>query len=74
MSVCSPVSSGIVCDLQAPDFETRLAILEHMMYSDGINLSRDVVEYVAHNINTNIRELQVLWYRCWHRLHSIAKK
>ena len=49
---------GLSCDLQAPDFETRLAILEHMMYADGINLNRDVVEYVAHNINTNVRELQ----------------
>jgi chromosomal replication initiator protein len=49
---------GLSCDLQSPDFETRLAILEHMMYADGINLNRDVVEYVAHNINTNVRELQ----------------
>ena len=49
---------GLSCDLQSPDFETRLAILEHMMYADGISLNRDVVEYVAHNINTNIRELQ----------------
>ncbi|MEI6596116.1 MAG: chromosomal replication initiator protein DnaA [Bacteroidota bacterium] len=49
---------GLSADLQTPDFETRLAILEHMMYADGISLSRDVVEYVAHNINTNIRELQ----------------
>ena len=28
------------------------------MYNDGITLSREVVEYVAHNINTNIRELR----------------
>jgi chromosomal replication initiator protein len=49
---------GLSCDLQAPDFETRLAILEHMMYSDGITLNREVVEYVAHNINSNIRELR----------------
>jgi chromosomal replication initiator protein len=49
---------GLSADLQAPDFETRLAILEHMMYKDGITLHHEVVEYVAHNINTNIRELQ----------------
>ncbi len=49
---------GLSADIQSPDFETRLAILEHMMYNDGINLHRDVVEYVAHNINTNVRELQ----------------
>jgi chromosomal replication initiator protein len=49
---------GLSADLQTPDFETRLAILEHMMYNDGINLNHEVVEYVAHNINNNIRELQ----------------
>jgi chromosomal replication initiator protein len=49
---------GLSADLQVPDFETRLAILEHMMYNDGINLNREVVEYVSHNINTNVRELQ----------------
>ncbi len=49
---------GLSADLQTPDFETRLAILEHMMYKDGITLHHEVVEYVAHNINTNIRELQ----------------
>jgi chromosomal replication initiator protein len=49
---------GLSCDIQTPDFETRLAILEHMMYTDGITLHRDVVEYVAHNINSNLRELR----------------
>ena len=49
---------GLSADIQVPDFETRQAILEHMMYNDGINLHKDVVEYVAHNINTNVRELQ----------------
>lgn len=49
---------GLSVDLQTPDFETRLAILEHMMYDDSIKLDREVVEYVAHNINTNVRELQ----------------
>jgi chromosomal replication initiator protein len=49
---------GLSADLQTPDFETRQAILEYMMYNDGITLSREVVEYVSHNINTNIRELQ----------------
>lgn len=49
---------GLSCDIQTPDFETRLAILEHMMYADGISLHRDVVEYVAHNINSNLRELR----------------
>jgi chromosomal replication initiator protein len=49
---------GLSADLQVPDFETRIAILEKKMYADGIELSRDVVEFVAFNINTNVRELE----------------
>jgi chromosomal replication initiator protein len=46
-----------------PDFETRIAILEKKMYADGIELPRDVVEFVAYNINTNIRELEGALHR-----------
>ena len=49
---------GLSADLQLPDFETRIAILEKKMYADGIELPREVVEFVAYNINTNIRELE----------------
>lgn len=49
---------GLSADLQTPDFETRIAILEKKMYADGIELPREVVEFVAYNINTNIRELE----------------
>ncbi len=49
---------GLAADLQTPDFETRIAILEKKMYADGIELPRDVVEFVAYNINTNVRELE----------------
>lgn len=49
---------GLSADLTLPDFETRIAILEKKMYADGIELNREVVEFVAYNINTNIRELE----------------
>ncbi|HEY0262178.1 MAG TPA: chromosomal replication initiator protein DnaA, partial [Chitinophagales bacterium] len=49
---------GLNADLQVPDFETRIAILEKKMYKDGIELPQDVVEFVAYNINTNVRELE----------------
>ncbi len=49
---------GLSADLQVPDFETRIAILENKMHADGINLPKDVVEFVAYNIKTNIRELE----------------
>ena len=49
---------GLSADLQVPDLETRIAILQKKMYSDGIELPEDVVEYVAHNIDSNVRELE----------------
>lgn len=49
---------GLAADLQAPDFETRIAILEKKMYADGIELPREVVEFVAYNISSNVRELE----------------
>jgi len=49
---------GLAADLQAPDYETRLAILDQKMYADGIELPREVVEFVAYNIKTNVRELE----------------
>lgn len=49
---------GLSADLQIPDLETRMAILKKKVYSDGIELSSDVIEYVAHNIDNNVRELE----------------
>jgi len=49
---------GLSADLQAPSLETRIAILQKKMYADGIELPREVVEYLAYSITTNIRELE----------------
>jgi chromosomal replication initiator protein len=49
---------GLTADLQQPDFETRMAIIHKKMQNDGILLPMDVVEYLAVNIDTNIRELE----------------
>jgi chromosomal replication initiator protein len=49
---------GLSADLQAPDYETRVAILKHKAYLDGINMKDDVIEYVATHITNNIRELE----------------
>jgi len=49
---------GLSADLQTPDFETRIAILEKKMYADGIELPREVVEFMAYNISSNVRELE----------------
>ena len=49
---------GLSADLQAPDFETRMAILKKKTYNDGIDLPEEVLEYIATHISDNIRELE----------------
>lgn len=49
---------GLSADMQVPDLETRMAILKKKMYADGIELPDEVVEYVANNIDNNVRELE----------------
>lgn len=49
---------GLSADLQAPDFETRVAILEAKMNREGVELPSDVVEFICYNIQNNIRELE----------------
>jgi len=49
---------GLSADLQVPDLETRMAILKTKIYQDGIDIPGDVLEYVAHNIDNNVRELE----------------
>lgn len=49
---------GLAADLQPPDLETRIAILQKKLYADGIVMPAEVVEYLAYNITTNIREME----------------
>jgi len=49
---------GLSADLQAPDLETRIAILEAKMNQEGIEIPQDVTEFICYNIQNNIRELE----------------
>lgn len=49
---------GLSADLQAPDYETRRAILETKMQREGIELPTEVVEFVCYNIKKSVRELE----------------
>lgn len=49
---------GMSIDMQIPDFETRCAIVQTKAQTQSIELSPPVVEYLANNVRTNIRELE----------------
>ncbi len=49
---------GLSADVQAPDFETRIAILKRKANSFGILLSNEIIDFIAYNITSNIRELE----------------
>jgi chromosomal replication initiator protein len=49
---------GLSADLQVPDFETRIAILQKKLYNDGVEMPQEVIEYIVSSITTNIREME----------------
>jgi chromosomal replication initiator protein len=49
---------GLTADVQAPDLETRMAILESKMMDEGKEIPSDVIEFISYNIQNNIRELE----------------
>ena len=49
---------GLSAELQKPDFETRVSIVKNKLYRDGVEMSNEVIDYIAKNIKTNVRELE----------------
>jgi chromosomal replication initiator protein len=49
---------GMVADIQAPDLETRMAILRTKIAKKGLNIDEAILFFIAENIVTNIRELE----------------
>jgi chromosomal replication initiator protein len=49
---------GLSAEIQNPSFETRVLILKNKLYRDGVEIEDDVIEFVAKNINSNVRELE----------------
>ena len=49
---------GLSAELQTPNFETRVSILKNKLFRDGVEIDNEITEYVAKNINSNVRELE----------------
>lgn len=49
---------GLTTDIEKPDFDTRVAILEKKLKSDGFTIPKDIIDFIAYNIDTNVRELE----------------
>ena len=49
---------GLSAELQHPDYETRVSILKNKLYRDGVEMPDSIVDYVAKNVKTNVRELE----------------
>lgn len=65
----SRFEGGMIADISEPDFESRLAILKVKMKEKGEVIKQEILEYIAHNVKKNIRELEgalnicVLWQK-----------
>lgn len=49
---------GLLADIGVPDYETRMAILRRKQETDGIMINDEILDYIAKNIKSNVRELE----------------
>ena len=49
---------GLSADIQPPDYETRVAIIKNKAIARGVNLPQPVLQYVAENITSNVRQIE----------------
>jgi len=49
---------GLSADLQIPEYETRYAILERKAHDNGISLNSEIIEFIAYNFKSNVRDLE----------------
>jgi chromosomal replication initiator protein len=49
---------GLSAELSPPDYHTRVSILKNKLYLDGMTMPEEIIDYIAQNIKSNIRELE----------------
>lgn len=49
---------GLTADIQPPDFETRMAILQQKAQEEGVDIPGDILEYIARHVTTSVREIE----------------
>jgi len=49
---------GLSAEIEKPDYELRKAILDHKIYRDGLEISENVIEFIAEHVVDNVRDLE----------------
>ena len=69
----SRLSNGLCIDLQPPSYETRVAILQKKVDLTGKTLSQDIIDYIAKNIETNVRDLEAALHKVFGYAELVGK-
>lgn len=56
--IISRLKWGLTTDLQSPSVDTRIAILNQKLKNDGLYMDKEVIEYLAYHVNSNVREME----------------
>lgn len=70
----SRFTMGLMQDLQTPDFETRVAILRKKAQLERYSINDEAIEYIAENIDSNIRELNGMLTKVYFLSNLMGKK
>lgn len=54
---------GLICDIQPPDYETRIAILKKRAQNENISVNDEIIEFIAQKVKSNIRDLEGVFNR-----------